>query len=84
MMTLVIRPMAMLACLLFLAKPALSQDTELDMVALEKAVAGLAEAVEPFDKDAARFLQRKLKPLLISPAADTAITGKFIARLAQM
>ena len=84
MKTFVIRPMAMLACLLFLAKPALSQDTELDIVALEKAVAGLAESVEPFDKDAARFLQRKLKPLLISPAADTAITGKFITRLAQM
>ena len=57
---------------------------ELDLVALEKAVDELSKAVEPFDKDAARFLDRKLKPLMLNPKSDTAITSVFIERLAQM
>jgi len=76
--------MAILACFLFFVKPVLSQDTELDLVALENALTELADAVESYDKDAARFLTRKLKPLLLSPKADTAVTGKFIERLAQL
>ena len=62
--------------------PALAQET--DVVALERAVADLAKAVEPFDKDAARFLERKLTPLLTAPGADTAITSVFLDRLDQL
>ena len=62
--------------------PALAQET--DVVALEKAVADLAKEVEPFDKDAARFLERKLTPLLTAPGADTAITSVLLDRLDQL
>lgn len=57
---------------------------EVDVVALEKAVQKLAKDVEPFDKDAARFLERKLMPLLVAPGADTAITSVFLERLSQL
>ena len=57
---------------------------ETDVVALEKAVAELAKAVEPFDKDAARFLERKLDAFAHSAGSGHRHHGRVFDRLAQL
>ena len=61
-----------------------AQGPDIDVVALEKAVDQLAKAVERFDSDASRFLNKELKPLLVRPEADPAVTGVFLDRLDRM
>ena len=51
---------------------------------MERTLAALSKAVAVYDKDAERFLEKELKPLLLDPGADTAITGVFVERLAQI
>ena len=55
-----------------------------DTVEMERTLTALSKAVAVYDKDAERFLEKELKPLLLDPAADTAITGVFVERLAQI
>ena len=51
---------------------------------MERTLTALSKAVAVYDKDAERFLEKELKPLLLDPAADSAITGVFVERLAQI
>lgn len=51
---------------------------------MERTLSALSKAVAVYDKDAERFLEKELKPLLLDPLADTAITGVFVERLAQI
>lgn len=60
------------------------QEEGLDLVALQKAVEDLAKDVESFDKDAAKFLEKELKPLLIQPSVNASIAGVFLERMAAM
>ena len=55
-----------------------------DPVALEKAVDALAKDVANYDRDAERFLEKTLKPLLLDPAVDQGIAAAFLDRLAQI
>ena len=57
---------------------------EADVVALENALATLSKGVSAYDKDAERFLEKELKPLLLDPLADADVVGVFVERLEQI
>ena len=59
-----------------------AQDASVDLVEVEKTLNELVKGVSAYDKDAAQFLDRKLKPLLLEPTSDAAIVGVFVERLA--
>ena len=61
-----------------------AQDEPIDLVSIEKRVMALSKAVERFDRDAARFLEKELLPALMSPSADLEILTVFEARLDRM
>jgi hypothetical protein len=61
-----------------------SSASDVDLVAVENAVDALTKAVSTYDRDAERFLEKKLKPLLLDPLADSEIVGVFVERLAQI
>jgi hypothetical protein len=61
-----------------------AQETPVELVTLEKALEDLAKKVAPYDRDAERFLQKELKPLLMNPDADPAVTGAFVQRLREI
>ena len=61
-----------------------AQDEPIDLVSIEKRVMTLSKAVERFDRDASRFLEKELLPALMSPSADPEILTVFEARLDRM
>ncbi len=69
---------------LVLAAGLASGQDEVDLLALENAVDQLAKEVSVYDKDAQRFLEKELKPLLLDPMAPREITGVFVDRLDQI
>ena len=69
---------------LVLAAGFASGQDEVDLLALEHAVDQLAKEVSVYDKDAQRFLEKELKPLLLDPMAPREITGVFVERLEQI
>ena len=69
--------------LVLLAGLVTAQDA-VDLLAVEKALDQLAKEVSIYDKDAQRFLEKELKPLLMDPMAPAEITGVFVERLEQI
>lgn len=59
-------------------------DTGVDLVSIEKRVMSLSKAVERFDRDASRFLEKELLPALLSPEVDPTILSVFEPRLDRM
>ena len=71
--------------LIILCIPTLAQDEKgVDLVSIEKRVMSLSKAVERFDRDASRFLEKDLLPALLSPGVDPEILSVFEVRLDRM
>lgn len=64
--------------------PVAAQEPAFDRAGIEKALADLAKDVATYDKDAERFLEKELKPLLLDPLADTSVLRVFVPRLEQI
>ncbi|MCH1576794.1 MAG: hypothetical protein L7S67_11010, partial [Flavobacteriales bacterium] len=72
--------LVVVACFMHLRSAA----QEADLAAIEGTLATLSKGVSAYDKDAERFLEKELKPLLLDPLADPEITGAFVERMAQI
>jgi len=78
-------PLLFLIILCVWCVPTFAQDdTGVDLVSIEKRVMTLSKAVERFDRDASRFLEKELLPALLSPEVDPNILSVFEVRLDRM
>ena len=78
-------PLLLLMILGLPCVPVLAQDdAEVDLVSIEKKVMALSKAVERFDRDASRFLEKELLPALMAPGVDPDILSVFEVRLDRM
>ena len=78
-------PLLLLIILGMPCLPVLAQDESgVDLVSIEKKVMALSKAVERFDRDASRFLEKELLPALLTPGANPNILSVIEARLDRM
>ena len=78
-------PLLFLIILAMPCRPLLAQDDSgVDLVSIEKKVTALSKAVERFDRDASRFLEKELLPALLTPGANPDILSVFESRLDRM
>lgn len=68
-------------CMAGWAPGAAAQDGVLDLVTVEQVLDDLAKAVSVYDRDAERFLDKEMKPLLMDPAADPVVVRHFLDRM---
>ena len=69
-------PLLFLIILAMPCRPVQAQEEPgVDLVSIEKKVTALSKAVERYDRDASRFLEKELLPALLTPGASPDIRG---------